>query len=577
MEQVVRARAGLTDEQVAALAAAGVNNANDLSSLTFEDIREILPAPTGILIVRRLASISKFVARGQALTPLTTMAMINSYNDLQERAPPAAAPPAAAAAADPSRSALKLSVNPMDEFSGLHSDWEVWYIETEATLRQTTFSGLLDQGPPEGNAALQVRNKEFYAMLIRAVHTGFAQHLVTKIKEQDGHAAWEALKEWYGSGETSSTLIDHHRNKLKNAVCDEDHSASEYINTFILSTDKLSELGEAMTDHTKKADFLAGITDPDYEIDIRNLKARANTTFNDIVHAIRKREQDIAVEASQRQRGETGSSRTKARRATNGGEGKSSNNAKIPFIPPLVMSYFTDSNAKKALIVWRTIWNEERRMPRADELPSRDGDDRVGSGADHNTGSASTRKSGKGKKVKGGARTRRTSATTVDGGAPDSTKASAGVVKTRLTKTASRGLKDSTVVVRIKDSDDEGSTSTASDDDGNMDDTKDTHESSAAKTARASRKRKAKGKKKLANSVKDSKEKKPKKTRRNPRSRRGRSTDRPRAIIDPGSEVHIIGGVGWEVISQVNKSTQVDGALPGMVGQKLPFVCALWC
>ena len=108
-----------------------------------------------------------------------------------------------------------------------------------------------------------------------------------------------------------------------------------------------------------------------------------------------------------------------------------------------------------------------------------------------------------------------------------------------------------------------------SDDDDSVEEKADLNETSVAKKQDA-KKRKTKGNKKLA-----SKASKKAKARRNPRSRRGRGTDRPRAIIDPGSDFNIIGGVGWEVLSSVNKSTRISGALSGMGDKKLPIVCAV--
>jgi hypothetical protein len=75
------------------------------------------------------------------------------------------------------------------------------------------------------------------------------------------------------------------------------------------------------------------------------------------------------------------------------------------------------------------------------------------------------------------------------------------------------------------------------------------------------------------------KTKKPKKKgcRRNPVSRRGRTgIEKPRGIIDPGTEIDVIGGPGWHVISQIdNMNAQLDGALVGMGERTLPLVRAV--
>ena len=71
--------------------------------------------------------------------------------------------------------------------------------------------------------------------------------------------------------------------------------------------------------------------------------------------------------------------------------------------------------------------------------------------------------------------------------------------------------------------------------------------------------------------------KKQKKSRWNPVSRRGRTgNDKPRGIIDPGTEIDVIGSVGWKVLSKVdNQYAQLDGALKGMGGCSLPLVTAV--
>jgi hypothetical protein len=73
------------------------------------------------------------------------------------------------------------------------------------------------------------------------------------------------------------------------------------------------------------------------------------------------------------------------------------------------------------------------------------------------------------------------------------------------------------------------------------------------------------------------KKKKQKKSLRNPISRRGRTRiEKPRAIIAPGTEVDVIGGVGWKVLSKIdNQVAQLDGALEGMAECSLPLVTAV--
>ena len=47
----------------------------------------------------------------------------------------------------------------------------------------------------------------------------------------------------------------------------------------------------------------------------------------------------------------------------------------------------------------------------------------------------------------------------------------------------------------------------------------------------------------------------------------------PRMIIDPGTEIDFIGGVGWFILNLVDGTTaNLGGALAGMGGRILPIV-----
>ena len=50
----------------------------------------------------------------------------------------------------------------------------------------------------------------------------------------------------------------------------------------------------------------------------------------------------------------------------------------------------------------------------------------------------------------------------------------------------------------------------------------------------------------------------------------------PRMIIDPGTEIDVIGGVGWFILNVVDGTTaNLGGALAGMGEQRLPIVSAV--
>ena len=50
----------------------------------------------------------------------------------------------------------------------------------------------------------------------------------------------------------------------------------------------------------------------------------------------------------------------------------------------------------------------------------------------------------------------------------------------------------------------------------------------------------------------------------------------PRLIIDPGTEIDVIGGVGWSILNVVDgKTANLGGALAGMGERRLSIVSAV--
>jgi hypothetical protein len=125
----------------------------------------------------------------------------------------------------------------------------------------------------------------------------------------------------------------------------------------------------------------------------------------------------------------------------------------------------------------------------------------------------------------------------------------------RRTHTENTGIPETSVTISMKDSDD------SMDGDGNDDDNYTSgHDDESTKKKTPARKNK-----------------KQKKARRNPISRRGHTRiNKPRAIINPGTQGDVIGGVGWKVLSKVdNQVAQLDGALEGMGECTLLLVTAV--
>jgi hypothetical protein len=67
-----------------------------------------------------------------------------------------------------------------------------------------------------------------------------------------------------------------------------------------------------------------------------------------------------------------------------------------------------------------------------------------------------------------------------------------------------------------------------------------------------------------------------KRGRRNPVVRRGRTEDElPRVVLDEGTELEVIGGIGWTVLEELSKTASMGGWRAGMEGPTLPLVNAV--
>jgi hypothetical protein len=106
MERFIPTLSGLTADENTAMTDAGINNAEDLSAVTYEDISIVLDQAS-IVKRRKLAHIASYLARGQTIDAATTMPMIITFlntpivnNQAPQQQPPY--PP------DPARGALRL-------------------------------------------------------------------------------------------------------------------------------------------------------------------------------------------------------------------------------------------------------------------------------------------------------------------------------------------------------------------------------------------------------------------------------------------------------------------------------------
>jgi hypothetical protein len=277
MEPMIIALAGLSNSEVATLSDAGVLTSTDLMILAHEDISEVLPNAT-IFVKRKLSTIGRYLILGGKIEADTTMQSVMQFM-VRRQAPPVVYLNAG------------LEVNGLEEFSGGTIEWEDWERGTSATLGQTVYSILLHNPPPKEDPVMQAQNRVLFNMLKAAIYKGNALHVVDSVNGEDGHAAWQALIVWYGTGSAEGMVIDHYCTKLKRLVLNEDTTASEYINTFVLCCQKLEAKNEGYTDSAKKRMFLKNILVKDYNIEIALFSCNYEKTFDDCVQWIRECEQ----------------------------------------------------------------------------------------------------------------------------------------------------------------------------------------------------------------------------------------------------------------------------------------------
>jgi hypothetical protein len=261
---------------------------------------------------------------------------------------------------------MKLYVNSLSKFSGDPIDWEDWETGTTATLGQTRYCTVLENGPAVNDVLAQARNKELAHIFTAAIYQGTAKHILDSVVGEDGHGYWQALKTWFGTDSVSRSIIEHYRGKLHHLQMNIDTSASEYINTFVLCSNKLESKKEGSTAPTKKWDFLNKIKDPEYDVAKESLPSDETANFEDCVTPIRTREQAISQSSTEEAKG-------KARRVptdiTDSSFSKPNESiTKIPSIPNSILYAIKDEDVRRNLIRWRGIYNQEGREIRTDEL-----------------------------------------------------------------------------------------------------------------------------------------------------------------------------------------------------------------
>jgi hypothetical protein len=236
--------------------------------------------------------VGEYIGRGQTVTPTTTIQDIVLYLKQPMTQGTAALPPIVPHIypPDPTRGALKLYVNALTEFSGQPIEYEQWVLAARAALGQTVDGALLENPPPPpppGDVIMETRNKKSFHLLETAFMHGLGMHLLqVTLVADDGHAAFNSIKEWYGSAATSRSIIDHYRKKLEGLKLDANTTASEYVNVFQICCQKLEAKDKGYNTDTKRQRFLDQILDDAYDVVKQNLQGNSDLAFDDCVRRI---------------------------------------------------------------------------------------------------------------------------------------------------------------------------------------------------------------------------------------------------------------------------------------------------
>src|SRR6478672_3917393 len=274
----------LTQANQDALVAAGYGDFDVLITMEAEDIKEALPNATAG--ARKLMlNVNKFVFdHGRELTSETTLKDVN--DQLRGNGTPASAEKDKQSQV---KSTLKITVNPLESFSGKPQDWETWERQARFTICQSDYKFLVERPPKEGDEAEKTKNTEFFFMLSRALADGSGEHHSSKLQnEADGYKCWKNMQDWYASADTSGPLVYGWKEAIKNARLDEETEAHVYINHFYHYSNKLRNVNDPIADKDLKEQFIRGIEHEDYGWTKADLmKNQSELSFDACVDAVR--------------------------------------------------------------------------------------------------------------------------------------------------------------------------------------------------------------------------------------------------------------------------------------------------
>ena len=197
---------------------------------------------------------------------------------------------------------LKLAAQKVTEFQGGNDEWRKWKNKTECALEGSGYNRILTDH--EYASRNRKMNKIVYSQLAAATIDGCANHLVTQYSDsKDGHAAWNALMEWYDGDIVRAETADELRSKLTSLTLHPGTSASNYINKFLIWFRDLNKIpGEEYSNSHGISLFLRNIHDPDYTTTTGILKTSNEMDLMKCVTAIRKRERELLRSRSEKRK-----------------------------------------------------------------------------------------------------------------------------------------------------------------------------------------------------------------------------------------------------------------------------------
>jgi hypothetical protein len=133
-----------------------------------------------------------------------------------------------------------------------------------------------------GRCYIGDKEQRIVHMLMMAFMRGLGMHLLqVPLVADDGHAAFNSIKEWYGSAATSCSIINHYWKKLEGLKLRASTTASKYVNVFQICCQKLEAKNEGYTTDTKRQRFLDQILDDGYNVVKQNLQGNSDLAFKD--------------------------------------------------------------------------------------------------------------------------------------------------------------------------------------------------------------------------------------------------------------------------------------------------------